>query len=188
MSPTIFVDDEVFLALGERARPFIDTEPNHVIRRLLDLDVSGPTPESVVQLTTKSSAPVAAATAARPKRSRSRPAAAPSAPTRRKRARKGSLLDESAYWIPILRALDEHGGRLAASEVIERVGELVDDQLKPMDREKLETGGVRWHTRVQFARLRMKEQGFLNQDSPRGLWEISELGRKRLKEETSTAA
>lgn len=37
--PTIRIDDEVFAALQQKARPFIDT-PNHVLRRLLDLDAT----------------------------------------------------------------------------------------------------------------------------------------------------
>jgi hypothetical protein len=187
MSPQIVVDDEVLQALGQRARPFIDTEPNHVIRRLLGLDEAEATPSSVVPITPKlPPGPASAATTTKRSRSHRTTSSATSKP--RKRARKGTLLDESAYWIPILQALDEHGGRLAASEVIERVGELVDDQLKPADREKLETGGVRWHTRVQFARLRMKEKELLKPDSPRGVWEITDLGRHRLHNENSTAA
>ncbi len=104
------------------------------------------------------------------------------------RAKKGTLLDESAYWMPILRALDEKGGRAAASEVIERVGELIDDQLLAADREMLETGAVRWQTRTQFARLRMKEESLIAPDSPRGIWEITDKGTQHLLAGNTTAA
>lgn len=186
MTPTIFVDDEVLEALGKRARPFIDTQPNQVLRRLLGLEEMSDG-QSSVELETPNHAVVPFD--AEPRRTRTkRGRKAASTTGKRKRAPKGSLLDETAYWDPILRALEENGGRLAASEVIERVGELVDDQLKPMDRETLETGGVRWHSRVQFARLRMKDEGLLNPSSPRGVWEISDLGRQRLETTTTTAA
>jgi hypothetical protein len=106
----------------------------------------------------------------------------------RTRVPKGSLLDERTYEIPILRALEEHGGRAAAREVIDRVGQLVDDQLTPLDREMVETGGIRWQARVQFARLRMKEHGDLKADSPRGVWEITDQGRERLRNADAHAA
>jgi hypothetical protein len=125
--------------------------------------------------------PPTAATARRKGRSRK-------AATARTRVPKGSLLDERAYEIPILRALHEHGGRAAAREVVDRVGELVDDHLTPLDREMVETGGIRWQARVQFARLRMKEHGQLKSDSPRGIWELTDEGRERLRREQATAA
>jgi hypothetical protein len=185
MSPQIDVDTEVLAELGRQARPFIDKEPNHVIRRLLGLD-DVPTPKGFEVLAeAKSTAKgpglnefqkdivdrVIAKRTRQPKNTK---------PTRT-RARKGSVLEEEAYFIPILRALTEQDdGRLAASEVIDRVGELIDDQLKPADREMLETGTVRWKARTQFARMHMKEQGLLKPDSPRGIWEISDAGRQHL--------
>ncbi len=178
---TITIDDEVLKALGERARPFIDTSPNDVIRVLLGFEEGAPnespagdTP-SALSLQERS-----------PSRRKARSAKRTTAT--RGRVPKGSLLSERAYEIPILRTLEEHGGRAAAREVVDRVGELVDDQLTPFDREKVETGGIRWQARVQFARLRMKERGLLKQDSPRGIWEISDTGRERMRSEDTTAA
>lgn len=174
---TIAIDDEVLRELGQRARPFIDTEPNAVIRVLLGLeDANGNQPASPPV-----SPPLPASRSPRGKTGKT-------AATTRTRVPKGSLLDEHAYEIPILRALEENGGRAAAREVIDRVGEMVDDQLTPLDREMVETGGIRWQARVQFARLRMKEQGQLKPDSPRGTWEITDDGRERLRREDATAA
>lgn len=174
MTQTIEIDEEVFEALGRRARPFIDTTPNDVLRALLaleGLDSSGMAP---------SQGPGQQALQTPPGKQDRRAKPSQNGGKSRTRAPKGSLLDETAYWVPILQALDEHGGRAAAREVVERVGQLVDDQLKPLDRETLKTGGVRWQTRVQFARLRMKEQGLLAPDAPRGVWEISDAGRAEL--------
>lgn len=178
---TITIDDDVFNALGERARPFIDKEPNDVIRLLLGLEGAEATADlparpSVVRLPDKASS-----------RRKARSAGKRDTTTRT-RVPKGSLLDERAYETPILRTLEEHGGRAAAREVVDRVGELVDDQLTPLDREMVETGGIRWQARVQFARLRMKERGHLKADSPRGVWEITEEGRARLRREDAHAA
>jgi hypothetical protein len=101
----------------------------------------------------------------------------------RSRAPKGSLLDERAYWKPILEILaSSDGGRAPAREVVDRVGEVVDERLTPLDREQVSSGGLRWHTRVMFARLRLKDAGLLKRDSPRGVWEISDAGRQALAE------
>lgn len=177
---TITIDDEVLKELGHRARPFIDTEPNDVIRVLLGLkDSTSRQPDAPSVSLVSLPAPQGPS---RPTRS------SKAGKTTHTRVPKGSLLDERAYEIPILRTLEEHGGRAAAREVIDQVGEIVDDQLTPLDREMVETGGIRWQARVQFARLRMKEQGQLKPDSPRGTWEITDEGRERLRRENETAA
>jgi hypothetical protein len=64
--------------------------------------------------------------------------------------------------------------------VIEGVGEIIDDRLTPLDRQTVSSGGLRWHTRVMFARLRMKDAGLLKASSRRGIWEITDQGRKAL--------
>jgi hypothetical protein len=182
VAPSIEVDNDVLEELGRRARPFIDTTPNHVLRGLLDLGESGEEFDEQTQLLTITPDPAHAVkprATSRAKRSKS---------STRTRAPKGALLDERAYEIPILQALAERGGRAAAREVVERVGQLVDDQLTEMDRESVETGGIRWQARVQFARLRLKEQECVASDSPRGVWEITDKGRQRLADTTQSAA
>lgn len=52
------------------------------------------------------------------------------------------------------------------------------DKLTERDRDKLEMGEVRWMNRARFARLRMKELGLISNESPRGIWEITEKGRE----------
>jgi restriction endonuclease Mrr len=54
------------------------------------------------------------------------------------------------------------------------------EQFTDRDLEGLEQGEVRWRNRVRFARLRMKERGLLNPASRRGVWEISDAGRRYL--------
>ena len=54
--------------------------------------------------------------------------------------------------------------------------------LKQRDYEMLSMGDVRWRNRARFARLRMTEQGLLSATSPRGIWELTDLGRKHLDE------
>jgi hypothetical protein len=171
------IDDEVYAALQESAVPLED-DVNSVLRRLLGLDSGeGSVGEgSGAQAAARSAA--GSLSPGSPKRGKSRRKA-------RTRAPKGSILPEAEYELPILRALDEMGGRGPTSEVIDRVGKELDGKLTDADRQKLGSGEFRWKNRAQFVRLRLVEQGEMASGSPRGTWEISNRGRERLKEPTS---
>jgi hypothetical protein len=96
------------------------------------------------------------------------------------RAVPGSILPEREYWRPILEILERVGGSAAASDVIETLGEHMKGMLKPLDHEKLAMGEIRWRNRARFARLRMTERGLLSDESHRGIWEITDAGRRYL--------
>ena len=96
------------------------------------------------------------------------------------RATPGSVLPVHGYWIPILRVLDEAGGSAPSTDVIEALGTRMQDILTQRDFEPLKSGEIRGGNRARFARLRMKERGLLNDTSHRGIWEITEAGRKHL--------
>jgi Mrr N-terminal domain len=96
------------------------------------------------------------------------------------RAAPGTLLPESEYEIPILRYLEERGGRAPSREVVEAVGEALSDKLTELDRLPLKSGDIRWENRAAFVRLRLVERGELEKKSPRGTWEISDKGLERL--------
>jgi hypothetical protein len=103
-----------------------------------------------------------------------------SAPRRGRRASPGSILPEREYWVPILRILDSAGGAMPANDVIDEVGRRLHDRFSSRDFEELHMGEVRWRNRTRFARLRMKERGLLNEAAPRGLWEMTDAGRRYL--------
>jgi hypothetical protein len=179
VSPTIRIDDEVFDELKKHAEPFVDT-PNTVLRRLLNLGDAGFEDTNgtgdVELVTAPAAAPRSGARderAARPRRRRSKA-------TRPPRAKTGSILHESAYELPMLEIISEHGGRAAAREVLDELETRLDGQLTEVDREELASGDVRWRNRAQFVRLRLVEQGDMVKDSPRGIWEISDQGRRRI--------
>jgi hypothetical protein len=151
--PSIQISKQNYGRLQKHARPFDDT-PDSVIGRLLDRwEVAG------------------------------KPATNPAPkPVEGNRARVGTILPEKDYWVPILQALEENGGSASAVEVIDRVGELMEHRLRNADHGETSTGGIRWRKRTQFARLRMKEQGLLASDSPRGIWTTTDRGRLYLEE------
>jgi len=152
MCPSIEVDEDVYAALQERAVPFVDT-PNSVLRHLLQLDVSGTQPVE----------------------------AANGEPARLVvRARRGELLSERAYEMPILEYLVSQDGEAPASETITAVGQVLASQLTPTDKTLNSSGLIRWQNRTQFARLNLVKSGDLDPTSPRGIWRITQQGRLRV--------
>jgi hypothetical protein len=184
MAPTVRVDEEVYEQLKTHAEPFVDT-PNSVLRRLLGLtstdeveeeDIPAETPGQGPLLTSVSTvAPVTGKGAKTSSRS-------PSRKTRGKRTRvaSGTLLAEEQYEVPLLTALIELGGSAPSREVIELVGKKLADRLTDADKATLNSGGIRWRSRVQFVRLRMIEQGLMLKETGRGIWAISDAGRDQI--------
>lgn len=170
MAPSIEVDEEVYALLTDEARPFVETTPNAVLRRLLSLGASSSNGSAESSASEPTRQPPSGRKGRRSRRRRSG-----------QRAPAGSLLPEAEYEVPILRVLDDRGGRAPTSEVVEAVGEILKDRLTELDKAPLASGNIRWENRVQFTRLRMIEQGLLSKDSPRGTWEISDKGRQALK-------
>jgi hypothetical protein len=101
------------------------------------------------------------------------------------RATPGSILPEREYWRPILSILVESGGSVSANDVINALWGRMKDSLKPLDLERLDMGEVRWRNRARFARLRMTQQGLLDDKAPRGIWAITEAGRQYLASEAT---
>lgn len=176
MSPTIRIDQEVFDELKKHAEPFIDT-PNSVLRRVLGLSeaheaVSGSgdhLDESVGRSASELARPGGGQQRRRAKTSRRAP-----------RAKTGTILSEAEYEIPMLEIIAEHGHRAAAREVLDELETRLDGMLTEVDKEPLASGNIRWRNRAQFVRLRLVEQGDLVKDSPRGIWELTEQGRRRI--------
>ncbi|MBM3140204.1 MAG: hypothetical protein FJZ92_08330 [Chloroflexi bacterium] len=165
---TIEVDEAVFEAIRAKAVPFEDHEPNDVLRRLLlggERDSGGAAKPRV-------------GLARRKRRPRD------SARGGGARAPKGVLVPEDAYYVPILKAIETSGGEARSGEVVSYVGERLRERMSDYDRGTTATGNVRWKNRVQFARLRLVQQGYLEGSSEKGIWRISTRGRKWLAEQT----
>src|SRR5437879_5898255 len=80
-------------------------------------------------------------------------------PSRRTRVSSSAVLPLDAYEIPLLLALAEGGGAASASVVIDRVGELLGEQLTDVDRQRLKSGPIRWRNRAQFAKESLLKAG-----------------------------
>jgi hypothetical protein len=151
---TVEVDTEIFALVQEGAVPLEDTF-NSALRRRLGLDDSRAPGKSKVARGSGVG----------------------------RRASPGSLLPEPEYWVPILRTLVAMGGSGSAVAVTEEVGRILKDRLTEPDKGLNSTGEVRWKSRTAFARNKLKDLGYIKPPVRRGIWEISEEGRRFLEEQ-----
>ena len=85
----------------------------------------------------------------------------------------------NVYWSAILSSIIELGGSARGDEVVGRVGKKLENVLTTADREMIPSGvQVRWQNRIQWQRFNMVRQGLLRNDSPWGICEITEEGRR----------
>ncbi len=93
----------------------------------------------------------------------------------------GIFTPVQAYWQPILKTIVEMGGRGRREKIIEAVGKKMSGILTAADYDTLSDGNViRWRNRVAWQASNMRARGFIKNDSPRGIWEITDDGRKWL--------
>jgi len=101
----------------------------------------------------------------------------------RKRLKRGEKTPQGAYEKPILQALVQLGGSGTADSVLSIVEEQMKALLRPVDLAPTSPGrDLRWRNTAKWARNKLKEEGLIKADSPRGIWEISEKGREYLKQ------
>ena len=98
------------------------------------------------------------------------------------RVKPGESTPQREYRIPILEALIEMGGSGSKREILKKVFEKMKGKLKPKDLEYLKGGSVRWVNAAEGERWELKTKGFLRSGSPRGIWEITDKGRKHYEE------
>jgi hypothetical protein len=100
------------------------------------------------------------------------------------RLERGLRTSEDAFRKPILEALVELGGQAEISDVLDLVEKKMRGILNDYDYQPLSSDPdiIRWRNTAQWCRNTMVRQGLLKSDSPRGIWAISEEGKKALQE------
>lgn len=85
----------------------------------------------------------------------------------------------SRRWTPpevfephILSVLEEAGGELEADALFDRLEAMVEDLLRPGDRETTPAGELRWRYAARRARQSLIQQGRMAKGGP-GLWQLS---------------
>lgn len=93
--------------------------------------------------------------------------------------KRGDIMPQANYALPILEVLLDMGGSGATRDVLDRVFPKIKHQLKPRDLERLPSGkDIKWRNRAQWERLRLRIEGYIEKNSPQGIWEITDAGRK----------
>jgi len=100
------------------------------------------------------------------------------------RLKRGIRTRTEAYYVPILQVLSQMGGSGKVADVLDRVGKKMKGVLKKADYEPLASSpdNLRWRNAAQWARNSMVNEGLLKKDSPRGVWEISDMGRSHMEQ------
>lgn len=101
------------------------------------------------------------------------------------RLRRGLRTPEEAHYRPILQVLVELGGQASMGQILDRVGQTMQSALREVDYQPLASDSElpRWRNSAQWARNSMVREGLLRNDSPRGIWQISEAGQRYLQEQ-----
>jgi hypothetical protein len=102
---------------------------------------------------------------------------------------RGLRTPEDAFRRPILEALVELGGTAPIGKVLDLVGEKMKAVLTKYDLEPLPSDpkSIRWRNTAQWCRNTLVREGLMKSDSPHGIWEISDSGRQRLRNESPVA-
>lgn len=85
-------------------------------------------------------------------------------------------LPQKEFHRPLLEILHEMDGKARVDEVRRVLKKRIAPRLRPGDYDLVSTGEPRWWNAACWARNDLKRNGYLRQDSPRGLWELSENG------------
>lgn len=110
------------------------------------------------------------------------PAAPPPPSAAKKRLRRGKLVPRAVYRQHLLIVLGQLGGRGSVTDVLDQLETLMRPLFTDLEYECLSDGTLRWQVSARYERQYMVEQGWLRNDSPRGLWELSEKGWQALLE------
>ena len=88
------------------------------------------------------------------------------------------------YGIPILKALESLGGAGATHQVLDMVYQYMEEanELREIDKSRRSDGQFYWDNRTQDMRRELINKGLMRDDSPWGIWEISDAGRVHLRD------
>ena len=154
MMPTVRISDETWEKLKKLAIPLEDTADD-AIRKAVD---------------------VALAQQAAGRVDLSQTIAGKS--TQSRRSTKKKVLPQKAFHAPLLETLHELGGSAETYKVRPIMGEKMKDKLYEDDHTLKSTGEPRWWNATCWARYHLVQDGRMRDDSPRGVWALSDKGVK----------
>lgn len=100
----------------------------------------------------------------------------------KRRASHGSGVGRRRYHETLLQVLADGGGQMRRPDAIAAVGERLRPEFTAVDMSQTDTGRLRWRVRTAWARKYLVQEGLLRADSERGVWELTDEGRRRATE------
>ena len=85
-------------------------------------------------------------------------------------------LREETVREPLMDVIYERGGSASGREVYPALRERVKRYMTPGDFDRISAGDDRWRSTVKSAREDLVQEGYLRDDSPRGVWALSDAG------------
>lgn len=81
------------------------------------------------------------------------------------------------FKIPLLKTLYEMDGSATRKAALGKMRVDLKESLKPADYQKVNENQEKWENNVSWARKALVKEGLLRDDSPYGLWELSQQGK-----------
>ena len=147
--PTIRISDESMQRLKAWAEPLVDTADSALAKALDAAERYRETPDPTEP------GPV----------SRSGPRGEPS-----------PELPEGEFREPLLEVIYERGGSARGRDLYPALRERMKRYLTPGEFDRAKSGDERWRSTVKSAREHLVQEGYLREDSPRGVWALSKEG------------
>ncbi len=96
--------------------------------------------------------------------------------------KRGLRTPEEEFKTPILESLIHFGGTANITDVIAQIEKLMASALNDYDKQPLLSAPSfpRWRNTVQWARNALVKDGLMANDSPKGIWTITDAGRKAI--------
>jgi hypothetical protein len=99
---------------------------------------------------------------------------------RKNKLQRGLHTPEDVFKIPVLQAILHFGGSADVDDVLTDVGNMMAASLNDYDKQPLPSApsSPRWRNTAQWARAALVKDGLMANDSLKGVWQITEAGRK----------
>jgi hypothetical protein len=101
--------------------------------------------------------------------------------TERSRQQKGELTPQKEFRRPLLDVLFQLGGKGSTTDIRNALQKRLSKYFKTGDLELVSSGEVRWWNAVCWERADLIRENLLREDSPRGVWELTESGKAAAK-------
>ncbi len=98
-------------------------------------------------------------------------------PKPKKPRRQGNKTPQRDFRLPLMKVILDLGGTAEVKDIREKLLPVMKERLTDDDFEPVSTGEERWWNAACWERSDLVKEGLFRDDSPRGVWELSDEGR-----------